>query len=196
MQVSGKTSTDFKIDLGKNLEVKSTGVTVDAKTDTGNNVKINDATKIETFEVNLNAPAKIEESKASAPEVNVNTQTQYQASSSGQVLNSRLGTVQGPSGKETYYNLNMGGVVREAQPGGFIYAEAEKNGYANNLSSNVWVRDDGVKMMGDYIMVAADLNVHPRGSIVQTTLGPGVVVDTGTFAETNHEQIDIAVTWR
>lgn len=39
-------------------------------------------------------------------------------------------------------------------------------GMGNN--DEYWVRMDGAKMLGDYIMVAADLNKHPRGSIVET----------------------------
>lgn len=29
-----------------------------------------------------------------------------------------------------------------------------------------WVREDGCKMFGDYVMIAADLSVYPKGSIV------------------------------
>ena len=123
----------------------------------------------------------------------VSAQTSYQAS--GGALNSHDGVANGPSGKETYYNLNMSKIVSASQPGGWIYNEAAKYGNEGNLSSNTWIREDGVKMMGNYIMVAANLSVHPRGSIVMTTLGPGVVVDTGSFASSNPNQIDIATTW-
>jgi hypothetical protein len=58
-----------------------------------------------------------------------------------------------------------------------------------------WVRSDGAKMLGDYIIVACDLNVHPRGSLVETSIGTGLVCDTGTFALYNPYQIDIAVVW-
>ena len=44
-------------------------------------------------------------------------------------------------------------------------------------------------------MVAANLGVHPRGSLVETSLGTGIVVDTGGFAEGNPTQLDIAVDW-
>lgn len=114
---------------------------------------------------------------------------------SGSVLNSRDGVNDGPSGKESYYNLSMKKIASESQPGGFIYEEAVRNGNADNLSNNVWVRSDGVKMMGDYVMVAANLSVHPRGSLVPTSLGMGVVVDTGGFAESDPNQLDIAVNW-
>lgn len=83
--------------------------------------------------------------------------------------------------KETYYNLPMKKVVSNAQNRG--------------IEGNYWERDDGAKMLGDYIMVAADQSIHPYGSLVETSLGTGVVVDTGTFIKTNPQQIDIATTW-
>ena len=58
-----------------------------------------------------------------------------------------------------------------------------------------WVREDGVKMYGDYVMVAADLSIRPRGSLVETSLGTGIVCDTGTFIYSNPTQLDIAVAW-
>ena len=91
------------------------------------------------------------------------------------------GTIQGPSGKETFYNLNMSGVVSIMRRMGFDY--------------EYWVRDDGVKMFGNYVMVAANLKIRPRGSLIQTSLGMGMVCDTGTFAKRNPTQIDIATAW-
>ena len=100
---------------------------------------------------------------------------------SGPHLTKQSGVFNGPSGKETYYNLNMSGVVRILQRSGI-------DGY-------FWVRSDGVKMWGDYVMCAADLSIRPRGSLVNTSLGKGIVVDTGTFIYSNRAQLDIAVTW-
>ena len=96
----------------------------------------------------------------------------------GPVLSRAAGVNQGPSGKETYYNLNMSGVVN----------------IMRNMGNTdpYWVRGDGVKMLGDYVMVAADLETHPRGSIVESSLGEAIVVDTGSLEK---EQLDIAVTW-
>ena len=99
----------------------------------------------------------------------------------GPVLSKGRGTITGPSGKETYYNLNMTGVVNIMRRMG--------------NEDEYWVRDDGCKMLGDYIMVAANLNVHPRGSLVDTSLGKAIVCDTGGFAVRNPNQLDIAVTW-
>ena len=99
----------------------------------------------------------------------------------GPVLSKSRGTVTGPSGKETYYNLNMQGVVNIMRRMG--------------NTDEYWVREDGCKMLGEYIMVAANLNVHPRGSIVETSLGKAIVCDTGGFAKRNPHQIDVAVNW-
>ena len=66
---------------------------------------------------------------------------------------------------------------------------------AKGYDGYYWIRNDGVKMYGDYIMIAACLDIRPLGTIVETSLGDGIVVDTGEFAQTNATQIDIAVDW-
>lgn len=96
----------------------------------------------------------------------------------------RGGVYQGPSGKETYYNLPMGGVVKIMRNLGY-----------DEVNWPYWEREDGCKMFGDYIMVAADLSIRPRGSLVETSLGTGIVCDTGSFIYNNPTQLDIAVTW-
>ena len=58
-----------------------------------------------------------------------------------------------------------------------------------------WVRSDGVKMYGYYVMCAAGLSIRPKGSIVESSRGLAIVVDTGGFASGNPRQLDIAVTW-
>lgn len=102
----------------------------------------------------------------------------------GPVLNAYIGTVEGPSGKETYYNLPMDYVVYLMRELG--YSEEEYP---------YWVRDDGCKMFGDYIMCAAALDIRPKGTILESSLGTCMVCDTGEFIYTNHTQIDIAVNW-
>lgn len=119
-------------------------------------------------------------SESPAPEIPA-TEISQPSSWGGPVLNSSNGRIQGPSGEETYYNLPMKKVVSNMHKMGF--------------EGEYWVRPDGVKMFGNYVMVAADLGVHPRGSIVETSLGPGIVCDTGEFAKTNHNQLDIATSW-
>ena len=108
-------------------------------------------------------------------------QSNYE-SQSGDHLTKSSGVYYGPSGKETYYNLNMSGVVSIAQSQG--------------IEGEYWVREDGCKMYGDYVICAADLNVHPRGSLVESSLGTCIVLDTGGFA-TNGSGValDIAVDW-
>ncbi|MGI6607556.1 MAG: hypothetical protein ACOX1F_01060 [Erysipelotrichaceae bacterium] len=99
----------------------------------------------------------------------------------GTVLNAYLGAITGPNGRETYYNLNMDGVL----------AIMRRMGNTDKY----WIRDDGVKMLGDYVMVAANLTLHPRGSLVECSLGTGIVCDTGGFAKNNPTALDIAVNW-
>ncbi|MBR3131351.1 G5 domain-containing protein [Candidatus Saccharibacteria bacterium] len=80
--------------------------------------------------------------------------------------------------QETYYDLNMSGVMRFCG----------KSGYS--------VREDGAKIDDEgYVIIAANLSRYPRCSIVETSLGPGRVYDTGTFATTNPEQFDLATDW-
>ena len=87
--------------------------------------------------------------------------------------------------KETFYNLDMTGVLYWSQ----MRLPEDMKGW------EYWVREDGCKMYGDYIIVAADQEIHPFGSIVMTSLGEGIVLDTGTFIYSNSEQIDIATNW-
>lgn len=94
------------------------------------------------------------------------------------------GICYGPSGKETYYNLPMDGVIYLMRSLGFSEKEYP-----------YWVRNDGVKMFGEYVMVAANLQIRPKGTIVETSLGTGMVCDTGEFAFDNKYQLDIAVDW-
>ncbi len=105
----------------------------------------------------------------------------YNTSWKGKKLTKKAGRIDGPSGEETYYNLDMSKVV----------ATMRKLGNTDAY----WVRSDGCKMLGDYIIVAANLSVHPRGSLVETSLGTGIVCDTGGFASVNTTQIDIATNW-
>lgn len=121
------------------------------------------------------------EDAAEEAEEEISEEDTYNNDWDGPVLTKQAGVVQGPSGKETYYNLDMSGVIRIMQNQGF--------------EGEYWVREDGVKMYGDYIMCAANLNVHPRGSLVESSLGTCIVCDTGGFASSNPNQLDIAVTW-
>ena len=85
--------------------------------------------------------------------------------------------------KETYYDLPMGLVMKYAA------------GYCH-VSPDYTVRADGVKVDAEgYVLVAANLSKYPRCSVVETSLGPGKVYDTGGFAAVNSEQFDLATDW-
>ena len=123
----------------------------------------------------------------SAPSSNSNVSYQtepvqtYSYQNDGSCLTPSGGVYYGPTGKETYYNFDMNGVVSNAQ--------------AQGIQGEYWIREDGVKMYGDYVIVAANLDTHPRGSTVETSLGTGIVLDTGGFAASDPNQVDIAVDW-
>ena len=98
----------------------------------------------------------------------------------GAKLTASAGVVYGPSGKETYYNLDMSGVIANAQAAG--------------ISGTYGVRADGVKTYNGLVIVAANTNVHAKGSIIQTSLGTGIVLDHCVASESTG-QLDIATTW-
>ena len=105
----------------------------------------------------------------STPTQNYNYNTNY---SSG-VLTPSGGVNSFNGNTETYYNLDMSGVIANAQNMG--------------IQGEYWVRDDGVKMYGDYVIVASQ---HDKGTIIDTSLGTGIVLDycpAGT--------VDIATSW-
>ena len=80
--------------------------------------------------------------------------------------------------QETYYDLNMS----------IVMTYCGKSGYT--------VREDGAKVDDEgYVLIAANLSRYPRCSVVETSLGPGKVYDTGGFAASNPEQFDIATDW-
>lgn len=94
------------------------------------------------------------------------------------------GVFQGPSGKETYYNLPMGQVINNMRSLGYSVEEYPFT-----------VREDGAKCLGPYVIAAANLNLRPRGTIVETSLGMAIVCDTGGFTAYNSTQLDLATDW-
>lgn len=100
----------------------------------------------------------------------------HEKSRKGPKLTKSAWTVQWPSWKETYYNLPMHNVVDSLR--------------SQWIKGVYWVRADGVKMYGKYVMVAA--NGYPKGTIIPTTLGPWMVCDRGGM---KGKHIDIAVNW-
>ena len=84
---------------------------------------------------------------------------------------------QGVTHRETFYDLNMGGTMK----------------YCGGSYS---IRADGVKVdQNGYVLVAANLSRYPRCSIVETSLGPGKVYDTGAFVSTYPDGFDLATDW-
>ena len=83
--------------------------------------------------------------------------------------------------RESYYNLDMSTCISIMRSMG--------------NSDPYWIRSDGAKMLGNYVMCAANLNLHPRGSLVPSSLGTAIVVDTGTFIYTYPNGLDLCVAW-
>lgn len=95
-------------------------------------------------------------------------------------LNKRDGVNMFEGHKETYYNLPMDKVLERA----------DRNFGRHHKK---WIRDDGCKMYGPFIIVAGAVDRY--GEIVMTSLGEAIILDTGTFALKNPDQIDVAVDW-
>lgn len=95
------------------------------------------------------------------------------------ILTAALGRVTFNGHTETWYDLPMENVIQRSQDAG--------------IPCEYWVRDDGVKMFGQWVIVAA----HPsktRYSMIDTSLGEGIILDTHEMSDT--ELYDIATTWR
>ena len=81
--------------------------------------------------------------------------------------------------KETWYNLKMDKVI-------------ERTDKAIGMTDLYWIREDGVKMYGPWVICAA----HPskiRYTRIDTSLGEGIILDTHTAKD--KELIDIATNW-
>lgn len=109
---------------------------------------------------------------------------QLPATWEGPILTKAKGTNMGPAGRETYYNLPMGGCIRNMRDRGY-----DEEHYP------VWTRDDGAKMFGKYVMIAANWRIRPLGTIIETSMGWAIVVDTGEFVSEYPYGVDIAVDW-
>lgn len=96
------------------------------------------------------------------------------------ILTAKLGTVQYDGHKETYYNLPMHNIVSRADE---FYG----------LEDVYEVREDGVKTYNGFVMLATDWGEYPFGSVIETSLGTGIVLDMQTTG--NKQIVDIAVTW-
>lgn len=85
----------------------------------------------------------------------------------------------GVAHRETYYDLPMNRVIQSC-------------GATNTYT----IRSDGAKVDQDgYVLVAAGLAAYPRCSVVDTSMGPGKVYDTGGFAARYPYGFDLATDW-
>ena len=83
---------------------------------------------------------------------------------------------------ESWYNLPMDGVIQQARNFG--------------IEGEYWVNpENGVKMYGDYVICACNYDIYPIGSLVETSFGTGISLDTGAFIAWNPTNVDIAVSW-
>lgn len=84
----------------------------------------------------------------------------------------------GVAHRETYYDLPMNVVIGACG------------------SASYSVREDGAKIDQEgYVLVAANYSNYPRCSVVETSLGPGKVYDTGGFAKRHPHGFDLATDW-
>lgn len=95
------------------------------------------------------------------------------------ILTARLGRINYNGHCETYYNLPMKNITARADQ---FYG----------LQDVYKVREDGVKTYNGFVICAANWEVHPFGSVVETSRGIGIVLD---HTETDKETIDIATNW-
>lgn len=95
------------------------------------------------------------------------------------VLTAKLGVLEVDGRKESWYDLPMQNVVDKAQDMG--------------IPCDYWVRDDGVKMFGQWVIVAAHKS-KTRYTRVQTSLGEGIILDYHCVDDPN--LYDIATDWR
>ena len=95
------------------------------------------------------------------------------------VLTTKLGIVEFQGHTETWYDLPMQKVVQDAQQAG--------------IPCEYWVRDDGVKMFGNWVIVASHPSVT-KYTFIETSLGTGIILDRHEMD--NKDLYDIATNWK
>lgn len=98
----------------------------------------------------------------------------------GVMLTASIGRIQFNGHFETWYNLPMHNIERKAV----------ENGYPDDF----WIRADGCRMIGHYIICAGAEDRY--GEVVETSRGEGLILDTGEFVREYPDAIDLAVTWQ
>lgn len=99
-------------------------------------------------------------------------------------LTKSAGIFEGPSGKETYYNLPMGRCINNMRDMGYTVEEYP-----------YWIREDGCKCLGGFVMCASNNSYRPKGTIIETSLGMAIVVDSCVAANSNPTMLDMCVDW-
>ena len=99
-------------------------------------------------------------------------------------LTKSAGVFEGPSGKETYYNLPMGVCINNMREMGYSVEEYP-----------YYIREDGAKMLGEYVMCASNNSVRPKGTVLETSLGKAIVVDSCPAANNNSTLLDMCTDW-
>ena len=90
----------------------------------------------------------------------------------------------GPSGTEDYYNCYMNTVIRT------VRSEYPEDEYP------YWIRQDGCKMLGEYLICSADYERYERGDIIDTSLGKAIIVEFNSINNYNAADIWIATSWK
>ena len=101
---------------------------------------------------------------------------------SGPVWSIPKGVNSGPSGMETGYDLPMAGIIGIMRAMGF-----DAKTYPYHIKNHM-------KMLGPYVMVGGFFPLRPRGTVVATSKGLGLVCDTGYFLY-GPTQLDLAFTY-
>ena len=68
----------------------------------------------------------------------------------------------------------------------------ERGGYMGPSGRETYYN---LKMLGNYVMCAANWSIRPKGTILETSLGDAIVVDTGDFVLDYPYGVDLAVDW-
>lgn len=158
--------------VGLALTVTATSITVDGETD---------GQTIDSYITSYSNPGVIfaDPYEEEPVFIEVEKEPEY----TGPKLTKSAGRIQGPEATETYYNLPMGRCIDIMRGLGYTTEEYP-----------YWVNENGCKMLGEYIMVGANTYVYPKGTIVNTSLGKGIVADHCVAAQSS-TIYDLAVTW-
>lgn len=95
------------------------------------------------------------------------------------ILTARAGRITFNGHTETWYDKPMNRVIGRVQMIG--------------IPADYWIRDDGVKMFGPWVIVAAHQS-KIRYTRLQTSLGEGIILDYHTMDDP--ELYDIATDWK